>query len=271
MKNIFINIYRAVVSDNIRLQIRNIRNLFNYLIILLRGFISSIPISDYKQIPIIINNRNRYTYLIMLLEYLKRNGYNNIIILDNDSTYPPLLDYYKNCEHRIVYLNRNLGHLALNKCGLYNEIRKSYFVYTDPDILPIEDCPEDFLKHFIEIMKKNTFVYKVGFSLKIDDLPVCNKLKENILQWENQFWENMAPDNTYKAKIDTTFALYRPFTKVGFLTKGVFKFGSGHRRTDYPYQARHLPWYEDSGTLSDETLYYIQNAETKTAWTKRAP
>ena len=49
---------------------------------------------DVKNIPIIINNRNRLTYMKMLISSLEKRGYNNIYIIDNDSTYPPLLDYY---------------------------------------------------------------------------------------------------------------------------------------------------------------------------------
>ena len=46
-------------------------------------------------VPIIINNRNRYTFLKLMIEQLTSFGYKHIYILDNDSTYPPLLEYYK--------------------------------------------------------------------------------------------------------------------------------------------------------------------------------
>jgi hypothetical protein len=100
-------------------------------------------------------------------------------------------------------------------------------------------------------MKKDVFLHKVGFSLKIDDLPECYEKKDNVIQWESQFYKNEVMKGVFKASIDTTFALHRPWTKVGCMT-GLTK----HYRVDYPYQARHLPWYEDSKHLSDESMYY---------------
>ena len=49
-----------------------------------------------SSIPIIINNYNRYSAFIKLVDWLSSAGFVNIIVLDNQSTYPPLLEYYKN-------------------------------------------------------------------------------------------------------------------------------------------------------------------------------
>ena len=59
--------------------------------------ISPPEIVDYKEIPIIINNFNRLDTLQKLIASLEIRGYRNIYIIDNLSTYPPLLDYYKSC------------------------------------------------------------------------------------------------------------------------------------------------------------------------------
>ena len=84
---------------------------------------------DVKNIPIIINNRNRLTYMKMLISSLEKRGYNNIYIIDNDSTYPPLLDYYsKECIYPVFYLNKNVGYNALWDSGLIRKFRKNYFV-----------------------------------------------------------------------------------------------------------------------------------------------
>ena len=49
---------------------------------------------DYQQIPIFINSRDRLICLQRLIDWLQNAGYRNIYILDNDSTYPKLLNYY---------------------------------------------------------------------------------------------------------------------------------------------------------------------------------
>ncbi|WP_222621715.1 glycosyltransferase family 2 protein [Pontibacter cellulosilyticus] len=229
----------------------------------MRSFFFSKYLKDYKDIPIIINNRNRYTFLIKMIKSLKERGYRNIIILDNDSTYPPLLEYYKSSDIKVIRLNQNLGFKALEKIDLYKEVRKGFFVYSDSDVLPHEDCPGDFLKFFLQILKSNPLVQKVGFSLKIDDIPDHFSKKNEVIKWESQFYTRKVGENMFDATIDTTFALHRPYAKIS--TSG------GHLkmiRVGYPYQAYHLPWYNDSKNLSEEEKYYVNSVEIGTHWSK---
>ena len=65
-------------------------------------------INNATEIPIIINNFNRLSTLKELLTSLEQRGYNNIHILDNASTYPPLLAYYKTCPYEVIFL-RNVS------------------------------------------------------------------------------------------------------------------------------------------------------------------
>lgn len=238
-----------------------------YDILVLRNYLMTLVASkiDYKDIPIVINNRNRLTFLSQLVDSLQNRGYRNIYILDNNSTYEPLLKYYSETGCKVVYLGQNLGFDALDKIKLYKEIRKNYFVYTDPDVVPVDDCPEDFLYHFMKILRKYPKIQKVGFSLKIDDLPDCFDKKESVIGWEKQFFEKEIEKDCFLASIDTTFALHRPYATLS--TKGRFK----SVRTGYPYTAKHMPWYNDSSNLTEEELFYIKNVEIGTHWSAANP
>jgi hypothetical protein len=222
------------------------------------------PINPYD-IPIVINNRNRLTFLLQLISFLDNAGYKNIIILDNLSTYPSLLEFYKTTKYKVILLNENMGYTALEKISLYKKIRKNYFVYTDSDVVPITECPSDFLCYFKTILKKHSFVQKVGFSLKIDDLPDYFKDKSKVIQWEKNFFLNRIENDLFLAPIDTTFALHRPYAFIS--TRGIFKM----IRTGYPYVARHMPWYNDSSNLSEEELFYVNSVEIGTQWSKGLP
>lgn len=217
-------------------------------------------ITKAEQIPIIINNRNRFEYLLELIKSLESRGLTNIYIIDNDSTYPPLLNYYKTCKYEIFMLKKNIGYLAMWETDIYKKFIKDYYVYTDSDVVPVESCPSDFLDFFWKTLKDNYSVQKVGFSLKIDDLPDTFKNKKQVIDWEKQFYEKTVNDNFFEALIDTTFALYRPFMQAGK--------GGKMYRTAFPYQAYHKPWYVDSENLSLEENYYINHATTSTHWTK---
>ena len=87
-----------------------------------------------------------------LISSLESRGYRNIYIIDNNSTYPPLLEYYNELPYNIFRLKSNLGYLALWKSGIYKKFKNQYYVYTDSDIIPQKDCPHDFLIYFYLLM-----------------------------------------------------------------------------------------------------------------------
>ncbi len=215
-------------------------------------------------VPIFIISYNRYTALKKLIDKLLSFNLTRIIILDNNSTYEPLLQYYSELKEIDIIRNKeNFGHLILRE--LYKDKRfktkynlnKENFIYTDSDILPIDECLKDFVNIFNLILKKYP-VEKVGFSLKIDDFPETFKMKNTLISWESQFWKNKIFDknlnlNLYKAPIDTTFALRRAGTFPGW--------SESCYRTGFPYMARHLPWYVDSENLSSEDIFYINSCK----------
>lgn len=215
-----------------------------------------------KTIPIIINSYNRLSALKQMIAFLEQKGYKNIIILDNQSTYQPLLDFYKVTTHKVIFLEKNFGHLALWESGLDRNFSDAFFVYTDPDVIPGEDCPSDFMKIFLRLRFKYPEYKKVGFGLKTDDLPDAYLYKEKVLEWEKQFWEKQIEKDVYSAQIDTTFALYAPG----------FKFSTGKEfykalRTGGKYLARHLTWYTVMDLQTEEELFYKKTASKSASWT----
>jgi len=65
---------------------------------------------NYKDIPIFINSYNRPTFLMQLVYKLHSMGYDNLIIIDNQSTdlITPL--FLKNCGYKYWVANKNYGH-----------------------------------------------------------------------------------------------------------------------------------------------------------------
>lgn len=215
-------------------------------------------------IPVIINNRNRLSYLIEQIEWLEKAGITNIYIIDNASTYPPLLEFYEKTKYKIIKLTENVGYLALWQTGIYKQFEKDFYIYTDPDVVPTKECPLDAIHYFFKLFKKNVDVDKIGFGLKIDDLPDHYHLKEKVISHERQFWskEREIMPQVFHASIDTTFALYRPGVRGGYWLNCF--------RTGMPYVARHLPWYNNSSNINEEEDFYIKNIyEGASHWTGR--
>jgi hypothetical protein len=217
--------------------------------------------SNYRLAPIVINSRDRYSCLERLVGWLHSAGYLNIAILDNQSTYPPLLEYLRSIEGEIlVYRSpRNLGPRALWSSGLISVVHDAPFVYTDPDVIPVEDCPSDAVLTLSVLLGMHRHASKAGLGIKIDDIPDTYEQKSAVQAWEAQFWQKPLRGNCYDAMVDTTFALYRP--------------GSWHQlgavRTGSPYLVRHLPWYADSASSTPEDQYYAEHALPEmSSWSK---
>ena len=204
------------------------------------------------QYPVIITVRDRLSPLVQLLEWLDNVGQHDIWLCDNASTYEPMLKFLANTSHHVVYNKRNLGHRAPWLSGLVAELgHDRFFVVTDPDVVPTEQCPLDALNFFRRTLNEHPEIDKVGFSLKIDDLPDHYEHKSAVIAWEGQFWNDRVFGRFYRAPIDTTFALYRPGQGHG----------PHHLRSAPPYEARHLPWYQNSSSRSDEDQYYADHAD----------
>lgn len=213
-----------------------------------------------RDIPVLINNFNRLNYLSQQINWLESQGIQNIFIIDNDSTYEPLVDYYSKTPHNVIKLKYNVGYLSPWETVIHDNFRDRPYIYTDSDIVPVVECPNDWLDKFFYYLDKYSEIQKVGFGLKIDDLPDSYKNKYRVIKDEQQFWVSEVEKDLFDAPIDTTFALYRPHARGGYWEKAY--------RTGGDYVARHLPWYADSENPTAEDLFYSQSAKTSTYWTK---
>ncbi len=210
-----------------------------------------------REYPIFIICRDRLSPLLALLHWLDRVGQTRVYLVDNASTFPPLLDFYTQSVHHVIRLGSNIGHKAVWLCGAVEQYAPDeFYVVTDPDIVPVSDCPSDALTYFHRLLDRYPDRAKVGFGLKIDDLPDHYRFASEVRGWEGQFWAREVEPGVYDAPIDTTFALYRPHTG--------FREGSPalarSLRTGAPYLARHTAWYVNSGALDEEECYYRAHA-----------
>jgi hypothetical protein len=205
-----------------------------------------------ETVPIFINVRDRLICLEKLLDWLERAGHRNITLIDNASTYPPLLSLLDQCKYRTIRLKRNLGNSALWRLKeLRGVITNEWFVYTDPDVIPADTCPLDVVVQMRRMLQKFPFYLKAGLGLRLDDLPDRYHLKRAVIDWEQHLIGKEIAQEVFEADVDTTFALYRPGAPC---TTGPSVRFQGR------YSARHLPWYCDSSEPDEEERYYRNHA-----------
>jgi hypothetical protein len=208
-----------------------------------------------KDIPIFINNMNRVTTLRKLIDWFLKRGYKNITVMDNVSTYPPLLAYYKEMQPwiKVIYLPENHGSKIFWTYPPASEWPKPPFIFSDSDVVPSPECPDDLIPFLAKVMDKYG-THKVAPALHIDDIPDGYSQKERVLKWESQMW---APDGEvdgvqiYRAGVDTTIALYSHLGEIDYDAV----------RTGAPYMATHLPWYCVEPT--EEDVYFRDRADNR--------
>jgi hypothetical protein len=225
-----------------------------------------------KNIPIVILNKDRLVPTKMLVESLHKKGYYNITIIDNQSTYPLLLEWYANSKLDVFYNNvaetkfdngtfAVLAGKASYAPGVkhpkFSKIVEDYYIFTDSDVIPIDEIPDDFVEKIIQIHKKyNNSKHKIGLGLKLDDLPKHQILAQDALQKEAPYWDGKIEEDgfeLYPHPVDTTFAIYTPQSVPGW--------GANCFRMGGNYMARHIPWYYDINNMPEDEIYYLKNLQ----------
>jgi SAM-dependent methyltransferase len=220
---------------------------------------------EWQDIPVFIVNRNRLEPMRQLIAWLRSSGTRNIVILDNQSTYPPLLEYYASltAEVHVIRSAENHGPHALWQRGAHKDLSTPYIV-TDSDLVPADFCPRDLVSALLDGLQRFPDAGKVGPGLRIDNLPESYREVDTVRKWEAQYWAQPVGDGFFAAAIDTTFALY---------PKGAeFSLGDRNIRLGFPYLMEHIPWYVDDAHLSAEDAYYRAHTSLQFSnWSVKKP
>jgi hypothetical protein len=201
---------------------------------------------------------NRLTWPKALCQRLTNLGL-EVILIDNGSVYPPLLEWYKNCPYRVHHLPNYYGHRSLWQSGIISNYSDEYYLVTDHD-LDISSVPDDMISVLMQGLEYD--VVKSGLSLKLDDLP-NNPYTKQVTDWETKFWQTEKRGKFFFSDVDTTLAIYKADRVPANDSDKFFR----AVRCDKPYEARHLPWYNTPDNLTEEERFYMDNIKRDVYWT----
>lgn len=221
-----------------------------------------------SSVPVIINNRNWLTAPKAMTEKLISLGTEKVIIVDNASTYPPLLEWYesvKNHPNIKLYLEKqNHGFMGGWQIDLFaKEKIGKWFFYTDPDMELNPNMPHDYATRMIEIALRHDY-HKIALAYRVDDIPDYFPMKQQAIQVAGEYWKKQVEKDVYVSEIDTTFALYDGDYYIG-------KEAPWYRTLSVAggFTARHLGFYIDPNNMTEEEKYYLDHVEKLTFWSKR--
>lgn len=209
-----------------------------------------------QEIPLIIPNFNQLTYLQNLILWWRWYYPNNpIIVLDNASTYQPLLDYYEKADFELVRYGVN--DCPSNMKKFLEERDFEWYVICDPDVCPHPGVHPDFLRIFQEAIMAG--YHHAGFDLITDDLPDWLHKKahivydESLTRIEKVTFQGL---EGYRAAIDTTFCLY---------WRGNGGWSSPMPANDWTnglrlFKAFHYKWFQHKDYLNPELVNYFKTS-----------
>lgn len=221
---------------------------------------------DSDDIPIIIPVFNTVSYLKSMLSQLEDRGWTNVIVFDNNSTYPPMLDYLNELtqNHNVVFSEENLGPRIFTENKDICSRMPKHFIVTDPDLLFNKDMPAtaiDKMKRIVDMYE----VSKVGLAIDINTPEERNRFfnANQVDNWERGYWRRKIErypekDDLYAAPIDTTFSLYN---RDKFLSEidhvpGRMTCNTSAIRIAGRFTCRHMGWWAEQPLTAEEYEFY---------------
>lgn len=226
---------------------------------------TSLDNSSYT--PIFLLTRDRVTTLRLTLESYQRTIATpyRVILLDHNSTFPPMLEFLKNIpkEYNVESVHSLSMHTAVTwkrpkywvktieeaadyiEGYLHDRPEIDHYVFSDPDISFMHTSP-DVLLFFRAILQACPDITVIGPLLHTSDIPKSYNGREEVLEVTTQFWERQKPNlaswkgRRYlftKGTIDTTFSMRRRSTRFERLQENITVI------TFPPYSGTHLAWY----------------------------
>lgn len=208
---------------------------------------------------------NRHSWLIKLCEDFAKAGVEPVLI-DNDSTYEPCVQWLKGCPYKVIFMGKNFGPWAFFTTDLWKEYKDRYIMISDSDY-DISTVPSDFPDVLMKGLEKynQDNVWKVGLSFEINDLP-DNPFANEIKKYESGFWNYQIIPGFYRGDIDLGIAVYDRDRRPGVCGLGGAWYNA--LRADRPYTAKHMDWYMTPENLRDEDKYYLKTrGKTHHGWT----
>jgi len=217
--------------------------------------------------PVVINSFNQFTYLKGMVERLVAAGFRNVYVLDQASSYPPLLAWLSQVHDSYgvlpIFLPSNMGPHHFFRAGLFMELFDGQpFLYSDPDLSWDELAP-DFLSTLLSIAHRHQ-IFKVGPALQIPEVGQEKPMQyingqASVAEWEMQFWKDEVEPGIFRAPLDTTFHLFVPRycpPQASMI--------DGFRVGRPGFVMKHLPWFADDPMPEEEYRFYIQLSKHST-------
>jgi hypothetical protein len=186
----------------------------------------------------------------MVEKLFSLNGNARINIIDNASTYPPLLKWYEEIQNdvNVIRQSTNLGCWTFFYSGHASSCKDDYYIYSDSDLELNSNMPYNWQEVLMDYHKR--WNRKASLVLRLDDVPASD-VKDRILEHQSICWDPTDEENVWTGVTDMTFSF--DAKSAGYRYDSV--------RLGNNFACRHIPWYLDFTNLPEEEIYYLENLD----------
>jgi hypothetical protein len=205
-----------------------------------------------KNYPIVLTNMNRLTTCKSMVESLfSLNGSSDITIIDNASTYPPLLDWYEEIKNDVKVIRHagNHGPWVFFNSNFWSTIDSEFYIYSDADLELNSAMPYNWQEIMKDYYDKYQGDRKISLALDLEDIPDHYEYIDQVKNHQSVCWYPTEEENVYKAITDMSFTMDSKLK--GYRYESVRLAGK--------FMAKHIPWYIDFNNISEEEKYYIEH------------
>jgi hypothetical protein len=213
-------------------------------------------------IPVFIIAFNNPTYVSSMVEQLLKYT-SDIYIIDNCSTFPPMIKLLDETKVNVIRMPENYGHKVYQRPEIQDLIKGDFYCITDPDLTLNPKLPSNFIDLFRDISIQYQ-KHKVGFALDhLNNIRTDVTFQgKTITDWEWWGW-NFRIDHPilemYPSTIDTTFCLINKNYPDDN--------GRNHIRIAGDFLCIHRPWLTNwKEELPEDELNFYKSHATCSTW-----
>ena len=191
----------------------------------------------------------------LAIENLIRIGGLEIILVDNASTNPRMIEFLNNIEYEVIKLEKRVNQSEVWSTGICRSVDGLFLaVHSFFDLSDLPVGTPGALNGVLDTIG----VSRCGVSVVFDDLPEHNPCGTDIADKEKKNWGKKDGD-CYNAVAGFAFTIGRSDQ----LSARFDHLHTPQRRLCPPYVVRYLPWYlnlEDIDSIPEDALYYLEHA-----------
>jgi len=194
----------------------------------------------------------------LTVEELSKFDRLEIVLVDDASTNPAMIDYLNSVPYEVIRMPKRLGPGRIWSAGIQRAVNGLYLAAHS--FYDFSDLPDDTVSVLQDALDA-VGIGRCGITVRTDDLPECNESAVAIIERE-QVHREIVEGDYYVTDAGAAMVMARSDR----LSERYDSIQVPERRLRAPYQVRFRPWYldlSDRQSLSVDVIHFIESSDAE--------